>query len=116
MRAGFKTIICNRPDSEDGAVPFDSLKPLAEAKNVPIIYQPVVSGALTDDDARQLAEILEGAEKPVLAYCRSGARDIQSDAGAVLRLRQGIDEQCARIDRFAVYRADNIAGNQACRL
>ena len=71
--AGFKTIICNRPDSEDGAVPFDSLKPLAEAKNVPIIYQPV-SGALTDDDARQLAEILEGAEKPVLAYCRSGAR------------------------------------------
>ena len=74
LAAGFKTIICNRPDSEDGAVSFDSLKPLAEAKNVPIIYQPVVSGGLTDDDARQLAEILEGAEKPVLAYCRSGAR------------------------------------------
>ena len=74
LAAGFKTIICNRPDSEDGAVPFNSLKPLAEAKNVTIIYQPVVSGALTDDDARQLAEILEGAEKPVLAYCRSGAR------------------------------------------
>ena len=55
-------------------MPFHSLKPLAETKNVPIIYQPVVSGALTDDDARQLAEILEGAEKPVLAYCRSGAR------------------------------------------
>lgn len=74
LAAGFKTIICNRPDSEDGAVPFDTLKPLAEAKNVPIIYQPVVSGALTDDDARQFAEILNSAEKPVLAYCRSGAR------------------------------------------
>lgn len=74
LDAGFKTIICNRPDSEDGAVPFDSLKPLAEAKSVPIIYQPVVSGALTDDDARQLAEILDSAEKPVLAYCRSGSR------------------------------------------
>ncbi|CAI8212137.1 MAG: Beta-lactamase hydrolase-like protein [Alphaproteobacteria bacterium] len=74
LAAGFKTIICNRPDSEDGAVPFDSLKPIAEAQNVPIIYQPVVSGALSDDDARQLAEILDSAEKPVLAYCRSGAR------------------------------------------
>ena len=31
LAAGFKTIICNRPDSEDGAVPFDSLKPIAEA-------------------------------------------------------------------------------------
>ncbi|MCH1541802.1 MAG: TIGR01244 family sulfur transferase [Alphaproteobacteria bacterium] len=72
--AGFKTIICNRPDSEDGAVPFDSLKPIAEAHNVPIVYQPVVSGALSDDDARQFAEILDSAEKPVLAYCRSGAR------------------------------------------
>lgn len=74
LAAGFKTIICNRPDSEDGAVPFDSLKPIAEAQNVPIIYQPVVSGAISDDDARQLAEILDSAEKPVLAYCRSGAR------------------------------------------
>jgi uncharacterized protein (TIGR01244 family) len=74
LAAGFKTIICNRPDTEDGAVPFDSLKPIAEAQNVPIIYQPVISGALCDDDARQLAEILDSAEKPVLAYCRSGAR------------------------------------------
>jgi len=74
LAAGFKTIICNRPDSEDGAVPFDSLKPIAEAHNVPIVYQPVVSGALSDDDARQFAEILDSAEKPVLAYCRSGAR------------------------------------------
>ena len=74
LAAGFKTIICNRPDSEDGAVPFDSLKPIAEAHNVPIVYQPVVSSALSDDDARQFAEILDSAEKPVLAYCRSGAR------------------------------------------
>ena len=74
IAAGFKTIICNRPDSEDGAVPFDSLKSVAKAQNVPIIYQPVVGTALTDDDARQLAEILDSAEKPVLAYCRSGAR------------------------------------------
>ena len=74
LAAGFKTIICNRPDSEDGAVPFDSLKPIAEAQNVPMIYQPVISSALSDDDARQLAEIIDSAAKPVLAYCRSGAR------------------------------------------
>ena len=74
IAVGFKTIICNRPDSEPGAVPFDSLKSVPEAAAIPFIYQPVVSGALTDEDARQFAEIFEAAEKPVLAYCRSGAR------------------------------------------
>lgn len=74
IAAGFKTIICNRPDSEPGAVAFDSLKAIPEAAAIPFIYQPVVSGALTDDDARQFAEIFQAAEKPVLAYCRSGAR------------------------------------------
>lgn len=74
IAAGFKTIICNRPDSEPGAISFDSLKPAADAAGIPIIYQPVVSGALTDADARQFAEIFDSAEKPVLAYCRSGAR------------------------------------------
>ena len=53
--AGFKTIICNRPDSEPGAVSYDSLKATAEAAAIPFIYQPVVSGAITDDDARQFA-------------------------------------------------------------
>ncbi len=74
IAAGFKTIICNRPDSEPGAVAYDSLKATAEAAAIPFIYQPVVSGAITDDDARQFAEIFQTAEKPVLAYCRSGAR------------------------------------------
>lgn len=74
IAAGFKTIICNRPDNEPGAVAFESLKSIPEAANIPFIYQPVVSGALTDDDARQFAEIFQAAEKPVLAYCRSGAR------------------------------------------
>ncbi len=74
IAAGFKTIICNRPDSEPGAVAFDNLKAIPEAADIPFIYQPVVSGAITDDDARQFAEIFQAAEKPVLAYCRSGAR------------------------------------------
>lgn len=74
IAAGFKTIICNRPDSEPGAIAYDSLKPIADAAGIPLIYQPVVSGALTDNDARQFAEIVDSAEKPVLAYCRSGAR------------------------------------------
>lgn len=87
LAAGFKTIICNRPDSEPGAVAFDSLKTIAEAAGTPFIYQPVVSGALTDEDARQFADIYEAAEKPVLAYCRSGARCTELYAMALAYLK-----------------------------
>ena len=74
IEAGFRTIICNRPDSEDGAVPHMITEAAARQGGVTFHYLPVQSALQTPDDVRQMADILASAEKPVLAYCRSGAR------------------------------------------
>jgi uncharacterized protein (TIGR01244 family) len=72
--AGYKTLISNRPDSEDGAVPHDDIRKAAEAAGLGFVYIPVVSGAITADNVRDMKAALDQAESPVLAYCRSGAR------------------------------------------
>ena len=74
IAAGFRTIICNRPDEEEGAIAHDGLHKLAEAAGVAFFYHPVASAHQTDDEARRMAALIGAAEKPVLAYCRSGAR------------------------------------------
>lgn len=72
--AGFKSIICNRPDSEDGAHPHDEVQAAAEAAGLEFHFLPVVSGQITETDVSEMAGILEKAAKPILAYCRSGGR------------------------------------------
>jgi uncharacterized protein (TIGR01244 family) len=37
-------------------------------------YLPVISGQITRDQVLEMAALLEELPKPVLAYCRSGAR------------------------------------------
>jgi uncharacterized protein (TIGR01244 family) len=72
--AGYKTIIANRPDSEEGAVPHADIKKAAEAAGLEFHYIPVISGAVTADNVNDMAAALENAKSPVFAYCRSGAR------------------------------------------
>ena len=72
--AGYKTLISNRPDSEDGAVPHDDIRKAAEAAGLDFTYIPVVSGSITPENVRDMASALDGARTPVLAYCRTGGR------------------------------------------
>ncbi|WEX08413.1 TIGR01244 family sulfur transferase [Chelativorans sp. AA-79] len=72
--AGFKSIVCNRPDTEDGAVPHDAVEEAARAAGLEFRFIPVVSGAITEQNVRDMAAVLETLPRPVLAYCRSGAR------------------------------------------
>jgi sulfide:quinone oxidoreductase len=73
--AGFKTIICNRPDHEDPGQPsFSEVAAKAEAAGMKAIFQPVASGNVSDADADAFAANLAAAPKPVFAYCRSGTR------------------------------------------
>ena len=72
--AGFKSVISNRPDAEDGTVPHDEVEKAARAAGLEFRYIPVVSGALTQQDVDAQAKALQELPKPVLAYCRSGAR------------------------------------------
>lgn len=72
--AGFKSIVCNRPDTEDGAVPHDRVEDAAKAAGLEFRFIPVVSGAITEDNVRDMAAALDELPTPVLAYCRSGGR------------------------------------------
>ena len=72
--AGFRSVISNRPDAEDGAVPHDEVERAARAAGLEFRYIPVVSGQLTQENVEEQARALEEMPKPVLAYCRSGAR------------------------------------------
>ena len=73
-QAGFRSVIANRPDAEDGAVPHDDIERAARAAGLEFRYIPVVSGQLTQDNVDEQARALAEMPKPVLAYCRSGAR------------------------------------------
>ena len=73
--AGFKSIVCNRPDGEQpGQVEFAEIEKAAKAAGLEIVFQPVISGAMSDSDGERFGEIVAGLPKPVLAYCRSGTR------------------------------------------
>lgn len=73
---GFKTVINNRPDGEAGPSQASSaeIAKAAEAVGLNYVHLPVISGQITEGQARQFAEALALRPGPVLAFCRSGAR------------------------------------------
>jgi sulfide:quinone oxidoreductase len=73
--AGYRSIICNRPDGEgEGQTPFREIESAANACNIATRYLPVVSGKIGDDDVRLFAEARHELPGPQLAYCRTGKR------------------------------------------
>ncbi|MEI9404953.1 TIGR01244 family sulfur transferase [Mesorhizobium argentiipisi] len=73
--AGFKSVICNRPDDEQSGQPSaGSVQAAAEAAGLGFRYIPVISGQITLDNVEDQAAALDELEGPVFAYCRSGAR------------------------------------------
>jgi sulfide:quinone oxidoreductase len=73
--AGYKSIICNRPDDEGPGQP--SFKDVAEAAaraGLVARHLPVVPSDINEADADAMAQLLRELPGPVLAYCRSGAR------------------------------------------
>ncbi len=72
---GVKTLICNRPDFEEPEQPSStSLQAYAESLGLTWYYQPVISGQVEDAQGDEFGEILNKADTPVVAFCRSGAR------------------------------------------
>lgn len=73
--AGIKTLIFNRPDAEEVGQPATAeLQKQAEALNVQWIFQPVISGQVTDEEGIEFGKLYDAAAKPVVAFCRTGAR------------------------------------------
>ena len=76
IQSGFKSVINNRPDGEAGDTqPKNSeIKLAAEAAGLSYVYLPVINGQLTQSQVDETARLLETLPKPILAFCRSGAR------------------------------------------
>jgi uncharacterized protein (TIGR01244 family) len=77
--AGFKTIICNRPDEEEPGQPSaQSIGEAAAAAGLSFVAIPVVSGQAPSSDAIiEMQEALNTLPGPIFAYCRSGNRSAQ---------------------------------------
>ena len=72
--AGYKSIVCARPDNEEFGQPsFDDVARAAEAEGIQIVHIPV-SGALGEGQIIRFHDAWENMPKPMLGYCRSGAR------------------------------------------
>lgn len=73
--AGFRSILCNRPDGESAGQPeFGEIEAAARAAGLQIRFQPVVSGKVTDQDSADFKAAIAALPKPVFAYCRTGTR------------------------------------------
>jgi sulfide:quinone oxidoreductase len=73
--AGFKSILCNRPDGEEPWQPgFKDVAQSAEAAGIEARSVPIISGQLTEADTEAFRAAFEALPKPILAYCRSGTR------------------------------------------
>ncbi|HEX5935555.1 MAG TPA: TIGR01244 family sulfur transferase [Pseudorhizobium sp.] len=72
---GFKSLVCNRPDEEEPGQPsFSEIAARAaelglEAKHVPVGRMGVDADAVTG-----MVDALDELPRPMLGYCRSGAR------------------------------------------
>ncbi|AOY90167.1 TIGR01244 family protein [Marinobacter salinus] len=74
-RLGFKTLVANRPDQEEYGQPaMADIEAAARENGLDWVYMPVESGNITDQDVEHFAPMIRDAEKPVLAFCRSGTR------------------------------------------
>jgi uncharacterized protein (TIGR01244 family) len=74
--AGYRSVINNRPDFEGGpAQPTNaSMEAAARAAGLEYAFLPVASGFQSPEEIARFAELIETLPKPILAFCRSGAR------------------------------------------
>lgn len=73
--AGFKTVICNRPDAEiSGGLDADTMEKAAVAAGLVFVRNPVTHPTINEDTIGTQADAIKAATGPVLAYCASGTR------------------------------------------
>lgn len=73
--AGFRSLICNRPDGEGADQPgIEEITRAARAAGLEIDYQPVAPGLIEESAASAFGAALTRLPGPTLAYCRTGMR------------------------------------------
>lgn len=73
--AGFRRVICNRPDAEvPHELSAEVMETAAVAAGLSFVVIPVTHQTLNMDMVAQQMEAVESADGPALAYCASGTR------------------------------------------
>ena len=86
-RMGFKAVINNRPDFEHGPDQPTSAQVQAAAEAAGLVYRhlPVAGGHQSPEEIAAFARLLAELPRPLLCFCRSGARStklyLQATAG-----------------------------------
>lgn len=74
-RRGFRSVINNRPDGEEPGQPANAdLRQAAEAAG--LAWFEVPTRGVDPERVQAMEQALGSAERPVLAFCRSGTRSI----------------------------------------
>jgi uncharacterized protein (TIGR01244 family) len=75
-RAGFRSVINNRPDFEHGPQqPTNAaIEAAAHAAGLEYRFLPVDGGYQSPEEIAEFAQLLKDLPRPILAFCRSGAR------------------------------------------
>ncbi len=75
-RLGFRSVVNNRPDFEHGPdQPTNaSIEAAARAAGLEYRFLPVSGGFQTPEQIAAFAQLLDELPRPLLAFCRSGAR------------------------------------------
>ena len=77
-RQGVRTVMNNRPDDEVAGQPKSAdLQQASEALGMSYVHFPVVSGRITADDVEGFCAVRRDLERPMLVFCRTGARSMQ---------------------------------------
>ena len=83
-RAGFRSVINNRPDFEHGPDQPTNAAIEAAARTAGLEYRflPVSGGYQSPQEIAAFAALLAELPRPILAFCRSGARSARLFAAA----------------------------------
>lgn len=74
-KAGFTTIINNRPDEEEPGQPSGaSIREAAREAGLAYVAIPITPGGFSLHQIEAMQKALDEADGPVLAFCRSGTR------------------------------------------
>ena len=75
-QVGFKSVVNNRPDFEAGPdQPTNAaIEAAARAAGLAYAFLPVQGGYQSPEEIARFAALLRALPKPMLAFCRSGAR------------------------------------------
>ena len=73
--SGYRVLVNNRPDGEAPDQPAgEAIAAAAQAAGMSYFHLPVTAADFPGPDIQLMASLLDNADEPVLAFCRTGTR------------------------------------------